>query len=147
MVAIIIHETPLGHDQIQAKALMDDTLVVNPVSIPLSIPTEPESVSSDTVPYGDRHQDRLIESEFVCCARRRQSRLIVLAVLILAAMGRNWWCEARDVSPWASDIGGRHNSQHLSDPYSFTHFLHGIGFYWLLWFGLWIQCASGSWGA
>ena len=34
--------------------------------------------------------------------------------------------------PWSGDIHGGHNSQHLVDPYSFTHALHGLLFYALL---------------
>jgi len=82
-------------------------------------------------PFSKRH----IRMSFGC---------IVLAVLILAAMGRNWWCEARDFSPWAGDIDGRHNSQHLSDPYTFTHFLHGLGLYGLLWLFLRKRSGLGS---
>jgi hypothetical protein len=62
------------------------------------------------------------------------------AVLILAAgvagslalMGRVWWCEAGDLQPWSWDVWSPHNSQHLIDPYTLSHFQHGIGLYCLL---------------
>lgn len=34
---------------------------------------------------------------------------------------------------WASDIWSAEMSQRFFDPYSFTHILHGVFFYWLLW--------------
>ncbi|NNE65073.1 MAG: DUF2585 family protein [Pyrinomonadaceae bacterium] len=57
--------------------------------------------------------------------------LIAMAV-ILHFQGRLWWC--RWDSPlylWSSDVWSKHNSQHLFDPYMFTHLLHGVAFYWL----------------
>jgi hypothetical protein len=53
--------------------------------------------------------------------------------VVLAAFGRPWWCEAGDVRLWSGDVWSRHNSQHLVDPYSITHALHGIALYGLLW--------------
>lgn len=32
--------------------------------------------------------------------------------------------------PWFWGIGTRHNSQHLIDPYFFSHVLHGVAFYY-----------------
>ena len=52
---------------------------------------------------------------------------------ILAAMGRPWWCRAGDAALWSGDVWSRHNSQHLVDPYSFTHVLHGVALYGALW--------------
>lgn len=51
----------------------------------------------------------------------------------LRAMGRPWWCRAGDLALWSGDVWSRHNSQHLVDPYSFTHVLHGIALYGVLW--------------
>ena len=48
-------------------------------------------------------------------------------------MGRPLWCDVGDLSPWSSEVHSTHNSQHLADPYTLTHMLHGIAFYWLLW--------------
>lgn len=58
----------------------------------------------------------------------------VMAVVVVAenVEGRVWWCQAGDYWPWAWDIWSRHNSQHLIDPYSFTHILHGVLEFWLL---------------
>ncbi|UCF39436.1 MAG: DUF2585 family protein [Acidobacteriota bacterium] len=48
-------------------------------------------------------------------------------------MGRLWWCEVGDWALWSGEVYGPHNSQHLVDPYTFTHILHGIGLYAVLW--------------
>ena len=56
----------------------------------------------------------------------------LLAVVILHLNGRVWWCQAGDYSPWSWDIWSRHNSQHIVDPYSFTHILHGVLEFWLI---------------
>ena len=45
--------------------------------------------------------------------------------------GRRWWCACGQLTPWVSDTLGPHNSQHLFDPYSFIHVLHGLLFFWL----------------
>jgi uncharacterized protein DUF2585 len=47
-------------------------------------------------------------------------------VIALRWQGRLWWCASGDWSPWAGDIGNLHTSQHLFDPYTFTHVLHGF---------------------
>ncbi|MBE7515313.1 MAG: DUF2585 family protein [Chloracidobacterium sp.] len=58
--------------------------------------------------------------------------VIAATALFLNFQGRVWWCQAGDLSPWAWDIWSTHNSQHLLDPYSFTHILHGVFEYWML---------------
>ena len=60
--------------------------------------------------------------------------VIALAVVVLNIEGRVWWCPAGDYVPWSWDIWSRHNSQHLIDPYSFTHVLHGILEFWIIGF-------------
>ena len=54
--------------------------------------------------------------------------LVVLAATVfeLRRQGRLWWRASGDLSPWAADIGNQHTSQHLFDPYTFTHVLHGF---------------------
>lgn len=61
--------------------------------------------------------------------------LVAAMALVLAGMGRVWWCRAGDPELWsgAAEIASRHNSQHLVDPYTFTHALHGVLFYGLAW--------------
>lgn len=54
-----------------------------------------------------------------------------LTACLLWLMGRHWWCACGAPWPWVSDVNGAHNSQHLFDPYTFTHFEHGLVFFWL----------------
>lgn len=58
---------------------------------------------------------------------------IITAVVTLKFEGRVWWCQAGDLRLWTWDIWSRHNSQHIIDPYSFTHILHGVAEFWLIW--------------
>ena len=58
--------------------------------------------------------------------------LLVLTALQLRSQGRLWLCACGELYLWAGDIQSAHNSQHLSDPYSFTHLLHGLAFFWVL---------------
>jgi hypothetical protein len=67
--------------------------------------------------------------------------LLTLAVLGLVVwqlrnQRRLWWCSCGQLSPWSGDVWSSHNSQHLLDPYSFTHVLHGMILYGLLWWAL-----------
>ncbi len=54
-------------------------------------------------------------------------------VLVLKVMGQPWWCKCGQLYLWTNDSISSHNSQHLGDPYSFSHFQHGLGFYLALW--------------
>jgi hypothetical protein len=46
--------------------------------------------------------------------------------------GRLWLCSCGQFFLWVSEARSSNTSQHLLDPYSFTHVLHGVVFYWLL---------------
>jgi len=74
-------------------------------------------------------------------ANRRSQRLrmglaiaaiLGLATLALRLEGHRWWCRCGRLTPWSGDIHSEHNSQHLVDPYSFTHVEHGLLLYALL---------------
>jgi len=54
--------------------------------------------------------------------------VVALTVVALRLEGRVWWCACGGWSPWAGNIWSEHASQHLFDPYSFTHVLHGFVF-------------------
>jgi hypothetical protein len=54
-----------------------------------------------------------------------------LAAYLLDQQGRLWICSCGRVLLWAGDIWSADNSQHLFDPYSFTHTLHGFVFFWV----------------
>lgn len=57
---------------------------------------------------------------------------LVLTVFMLRMEGRIWWCACGGYKLWDGDIWSSHNSQHVFDPYSFTHVLHGMLFFWIL---------------
>lgn len=59
--------------------------------------------------------------------------ITVVMVTVLWLMGRRMWCKCGGISPWSWDIYSQHNSQHLVDPYFFTHVLHGFLFFAALW--------------
>ena len=63
--------------------------------------------------------------------------LLVLwaAVSLLRHEGRIWWCACGRFNLWDGDIWSAHNSQHVFDPYSFTHVLHGLLLFWILKWG------------
>jgi hypothetical protein len=58
--------------------------------------------------------------------------LTAVGAVVLRFMGRRVWCSCDSLSPWSWDIWSSHNSQHLIDPYTFTHVLHGVLYYAIL---------------
>ena len=69
--------------------------------------------------------------------RRTLPWLAIVGVLAFTAyqlrsQGRLWWCSCDYLLLWSGDAWSSDNSQHLLDPYSFTHILHGFVFYGLL---------------
>jgi len=58
--------------------------------------------------------------------------IVVLMSVLLRAQGRLLICACGHVQIWTSDTCSANNSQHLFDPYSFTHVLHGVMFFWLI---------------
>ncbi len=69
--------------------------------------------------------------------------IVGLTALRLRSQGRLWLCSCGELYLWAGDIHSAHNSQHVFDPYSFTHLLHGLAFFWFL--TLVAQRLSGEW--
>jgi hypothetical protein len=58
--------------------------------------------------------------------------VMTLTALQLHLQGRHWWCACGQPLLWSGDVWSLHNSQHLFDPYSFTHVLHGVVYCGLL---------------
>jgi hypothetical protein len=55
--------------------------------------------------------------------------VLLVTALALAAMGRIAWCECGEPDLFSWHVWSRHNSQHVIDPYTFSHVLHGLAFY------------------
>ena len=70
---------------------------------------------------------------------RRLAPWLTIAVMVLVAtvylrwQGRVWWCQQGDFWPMSIKVESPHNSQHIFDPYSLSHLLHGFLFFGLLW--------------
>jgi hypothetical protein len=57
---------------------------------------------------------------------------LAAAIFQLHYQGRLWLCSCGRFFLWVSDARSSNTSQHLFDPYSFTHVLHGFIFCWLI---------------
>lgn len=58
--------------------------------------------------------------------------LFIVVALLERSQGRLWICSCGRILLWAGDVWSSDNSQHWLDPYSFTHILHGVLFFWLI---------------
>jgi hypothetical protein len=58
---------------------------------------------------------------------------IAMAAIVELAMGRKIWGISGEPGVWSGDVNSSHNSQYMTDPYSFSHITHGILFYALTW--------------
>ncbi len=56
----------------------------------------------------------------------------LVMIVILRWEGRLWFSASGAIRFWVSDAWGPENSQQFTDPYSFSHALHGILFFGLL---------------
>jgi hypothetical protein len=59
--------------------------------------------------------------------------LLVVQIIVLQWQGRIWWCACGGGAVWVSDTWSSHNSQHVLDPYTFSHILHGVLFCGIIW--------------
>src|SRR5215471_4771986 len=65
---------------------------------------------------------------------------LLICVGIMAAtawiehsMGRPFFCKCGTIHLWSGNIWSSQNSQQFADPYTFTHILHGVLWYALIW--------------
>ncbi len=59
--------------------------------------------------------------------------MIAVQAVVEHAMGRVTICTCGYVKFWEGEVNRAGNSQHLTDWYSFSHLIHGFGFYLLFW--------------
>jgi hypothetical protein len=57
--------------------------------------------------------------------------ILIVHPIVLRLEGRRGWCACGRPFLWSGNVHSSHNSQHLADPYSFSHIEHGILFYGL----------------
>jgi hypothetical protein len=57
---------------------------------------------------------------------------VLLMIVLLRVQGRLFICACGYFDIWTSETCSSNNSQHLFDPYSFTHVLHGFLFFYLV---------------
>jgi hypothetical protein len=77
-------------------------------------------------------------------SRHRETLWLILGLLVLLAAtafllrveGRLWICACGTIKLWIGNTCTSDNSQHLLDPFAFTHVLHGVAFCWVIaWLG------------
>jgi hypothetical protein len=58
--------------------------------------------------------------------------MLLVTAVQLRMQGRLWIAASGKILPWVSDTFSAENSQHVLDPYSFSHLQHGLFFFFLL---------------
>lgn len=88
-------------------------------------------VNLQTLMFQPRRKDSISTktkvAAFIVC-----SLIAVAMAVVLRLDGRVWWCKLGDTAIYINDAwNSSHTSQHLLDPYTFTHILHGVLMFWI----------------
>jgi hypothetical protein len=73
-----------------------------------------------------------VQSQPARWPRIHLSLILVVTPLIIFLEGQPAWCHCGRPYLWITSGWSPHTSQHVFDPYSFTHFLHGLLLYFAL---------------
>ncbi|MFN9720577.1 MAG: DUF2585 family protein [Planctomycetota bacterium] len=57
---------------------------------------------------------------------------VFITTVVIWLMGQPVWCKCGSPAIFSWNIWSSHNSQHLIDPYTFSHVQHGFVFFWML---------------
>jgi len=80
----------------------------------------------------DPTEPSTITKERVIRAAGLAAVIAVVMAAVLRFNGRIWWCKLGDWAIYVNEAwNSSHTSQHLFDPYTFTHVLHGVLGFWL----------------
>lgn len=72
------------------------------------------------------------ERKFYLMPAAALAGVVAIMAAALYALGRGWWCKHGDAAIYIGQAwNSSHTSQHLFDPYTLTHVLHGVALFWL----------------
>jgi hypothetical protein len=69
--------------------------------------------------------------------------IMIATAALEYSMGRLPFCKCGTIALWSGNIWSNQNSQQLADPYTFSHILHGVLFYGVLWLALGKRASAG----
>jgi hypothetical protein len=58
--------------------------------------------------------------------------ILIICLACLKIEGRSFFSNSGKILFWVGDVNSPETSQQICDPYSFTHILHGVVFFWIL---------------